>query len=37
VSICKGENPPLPTAEEPELVTEPTVPTTEPSLPEPSA
>jgi trigger factor len=29
VSVCKGENPPLPAAEEPELVTEPTVPTTE--------
>ncbi len=30
-SICKGENPPLPTAQEPELETEP-VPTTEPSV-----
>ena len=37
VSICKGENPPLPAAEEPELVIESTVPTTEPSVPEPSA
>jgi len=36
-SICKGENPPLPTAQEPELVTEPPVPTIEPSVPEPSA
>jgi len=37
VSICKGENPPLPAAEEPEPVTEPAAPATEPPVPEPSA
>jgi trigger factor len=37
VSICKGENPPLPAAEEPELDAEPTAPATEPSVVEPSA
>jgi trigger factor len=36
VSICKGENPPLPAIEEPELDAESTAPATEPSVPEPS-